>query len=131
MQDQSPYEGLQGDIRKLRLPEIEVWKNQYSDKRYDVEYTTAEFSSVCPKTGLPDYATIRVGYVPDKSCIELKSFKMYLLAYRDIGIFNEHAVNRILEDLVSACSPWEASVEAEFMPRGGISVRVRVEYTKD
>lgn len=105
-----------------RLPAIECFENQFPG--YTVTVSIPEFTSVCPKTGLPDFGTITIEYVPDRSVMELKSLKMYLLAYRDIGIFNENAVNRILRDVVRACRPVRAMVRGEFRPRGGISATV-------
>ncbi len=104
------------------LPKLETWPNQYPG--YEINIVYPEYSSVCPKTGLPDYATITIQYVPDKLCVELKSLKMYLLAYRNLGIFYENAVNRILDDLVAVCRPVSASVTGEFTPRGGMRSRV-------
>ncbi|TRZ82097.1 preQ(1) synthase, partial [bacterium] len=84
----SIYEGLQDDIRNLKTPAIEVWENQYNDKTYTISIRTDEFSCICPKTGLPDFADISIEYIPDKYCIELKSFKLYLVFFRNIGIFH-------------------------------------------
>ena len=126
----SGYEGLQKNIRKLKTPDIEVWNNQYPDKIYTISLDITEFTCVCPKTGLPDFARIKVEYSPRKYCLELKSFKMYLLCYRDLGIFHEHAVNRILEDLVRACKPRRIKVTGEFNPRGGIITTVTREYKR-
>src|SRR5213078_4112672 len=94
------------------LPEIETWPNQYAD--YEIEIVMPEFTSVCPKTGLPDFGKIVLRYVPDKLCLELKSYKMYLLAYRDIGIFQENVTNRILRDVVAAANPVRATVIGDF-----------------
>ena len=87
-----------------------------------------EFTSVCPKTGLPDHGTIRLIYVPVKACLELKSLKMYSLAYRNLGIFQENIVNRFLEDVVRSCHPVTARVIGDFTPRGGISTKVTAAY---
>ena len=89
------------------LPEIETWPNQFPD--YLIEIDTPEFTSVCPKTGLPDFGKILLKYVPDKRCLELKSYKMYLLSYRNIGIFQENIVNRVLRDVVKATNPISSS----------------------
>ncbi len=128
MKKQSSYEGRQDRIRKLKTPSIEVWKNQYPDKDYVVEITTPEFTCICPKTGLPDFATLKISYHPTKACIELKSFKMYLIFYRNLGIFHEHFVNKILEDIVKACKPKWAKVEGIMNTRGGIQTTVTAEY---
>ncbi len=110
------------------LPEIETWPNQYPD--YEIEIDTPEFTSVCPKTGLPDFGKILLRYTPDKRCLELKSYKMYLLAYRGIGIFQENATNRILRDVVKACDPIRATVIGDFSPRGGLGTVVPAEYKR-
>ena len=130
MSKKSSYEDLQNKIRALRAPEMEAWVNKYPDKDYMINLETSEFTCVCPKAGLPDFATIKLEYVPDKLCVELKSFKMYLLFYRDVGIFHEHAVNKILEDFVRACGPRRAKVTGEFNIRGGIKTTVSAEYKK-
>ena len=110
------------------LPEIETWPNQFAN--YEIEIVMPEFTSVCPKTGLPDFGKIVLRYVPDKKCLELKSFKMYLLAYRNVGIFNENAVNRVLDDLVAACKPVGATVTGKFTARGGLSSTVVANYPR-
>jgi len=124
----SSYEGLQENIRKLKTPRIEVWRNQYPDREYTIRLDVPEFTCICPKTGLPDFASITIEYSPDKHCIELKSFKIYTIFYRDIGIFHEHVVNRMLEDLVRAARPRWAKITGEFNPRGGIKTTVSAEY---
>lgn len=126
----SNYEGLQKSIKDLKTPEIEVWENQYSEKGYTIALENPEFTCVCPKTGLPDFANITIQYKPVKFCVELKSFKMYLLFYRDVGIFHEHAVNKILEDFVKACKPKWACIKGEFNTRGGIYTTVSAEYKR-
>lgn len=110
------------------LPEIETWPNQYPG--YEIEITLPEFTSVCPKTGLPDHGTITLQYVPDKRCLELKSLKMYMLAYRNLGIFQENVVNRFLEDVVKACQPVRATVVGEFTPRGGVYSKIAASWSK-
>lgn len=110
-----------------KLPRIETWENQYPG--YTITIVDPEYNAICPKTGLPDFGTLTVEYVPDKKCIELKSFKMYMTAYRDVGIFYENAVNRILRDLVAACAPARLKVTGEFKARGGISTKVEAEWT--
>jgi 7-cyano-7-deazaguanine reductase len=108
------------------LPEIETWPNQYGE--YEIEIVMPEFTSICPKTGLPDHGTFRLVYVPGKRCLELKSLKMYMLAYRNLGIFQENAVNRFLEDVVKAATPVEATLVGDFEARGGISTSVTANY---
>lgn len=126
----SSYEGLQENVRSLKTPPIEVWKNQYTDKIYTVKLEIPEFTCICPKTGLPDFASITIEYSPKEYCIELKSFKMYTVFFRSIGIFHEHLTNRILEDFVKAARPRWAKITAEFNPRGGIKTAVSREYKK-
>ena len=110
------------------LPEIETWPNQFPD--YEIEIALPEFSSVCPKTGLPDFGKIVLRYVPDRRCLELKSYKMYLLAFRDVGIFQENVVNRVLRDVVEAARPRSATVIGDFTPRGGLSTLVTATYSR-
>jgi 7-cyano-7-deazaguanine reductase len=113
---------------KAVLPEIECWENQYPD--YEIEITLPEYTAICPRTGLPDFGTLYVSYIPDKRCLELKSLKEYITAYRNLGIFYENAVNRILRDLVEACKPISMRVRGEFTPRGGIQSRVEARYSR-
>jgi len=122
------YKGLQKNIRKLSLPKIDVWENKYKDKTYSIHLETNEFTCICPKTGLPDFATIYVDYKPDRFCVELKSFKLYLYAFRNIGIFHEHLTNRILDDFVKSSKPRSAKIRSEFNSRGGIKTVVEREY---
>ena len=110
------------------LPEIETWPNQYPD--YEIEIVMPEFTSVCPKTGLPDFGKIVLRYVPDKRCLELKSYKMYMNAYRNLGIFQENVVNRVLRDVVKAAKPVRATVTGDFTPRGGLSTIVTAEWSR-
>lgn len=100
------------------LPKIECFRNQYEN--YEITISIPEYTSVCPKSGLPDFGTLTIRYIPDKWCVELKSLKTYLLAYRNLGIFYENAVNRILRDLVKASRPIRAVVTGEFNVRGGM-----------
>ena len=131
MNPTSTYDELQNHIRELKTPSIETWVNQYSDKDYTIEITNLEFSAICPKTGLPDYATICIKYVPDKDCVELKSLKEYFVFYRDVGIFHEHVVNKVLEDFVAACQPRRAEVVGDFNIRGGMKTIVHASYVKE
>ena len=123
------YDGLQDSIRQLDTPEIETWTNEYGDRDYTIDITNLEFTAVCPKTGLPDFATIRVTYVPDERCVELKSLKEYFLSFRDVGIFHEHVVNKVLDDFVAACHPRKVEVVGEFNIRGGLKTVVRASYS--
>ncbi|MCP4649107.1 MAG: NADPH-dependent 7-cyano-7-deazaguanine reductase QueF [PVC group bacterium] len=126
----SDYEGLQKSIRKLKTPEIEVWENQYCDKDYWIEMDVPEFTCICPKTGLPDFAIINIDYRPNKYCIELKSFKYYINSYRSVGVFHEHVINKILEDFIKASKPRQVVITGEFNLRGGIKTTVCAEYKK-
>ena len=113
---------------KDKLPLIYTFPSQF--KKYEIQIEIPEFTSICPKTGLPDFGTIALRYEPCKLCLELKSFKMYLLAYRNLGIFNENVVNRILEDIVKAVNPVWAEVNGTFNPRGGIDISVTAKYPR-
>lgn len=126
----SEYEGLQEGIRDLRLPALETWTNQYPDRDYRVHLEVPEFNCICPKTGLPDFATIAIDYVPDRKCVELKSLKLYITAYRNVGIFHEHAVNKILDDFVRAVEPRSVEIRGVFSARGGISTTVSASWRK-
>jgi 7-cyano-7-deazaguanine reductase len=109
-------------------PSIEVFPNQRTDRDYRIRISVPEFTSMCPKTGQPDFGKITITYIPDALCIELKSLKMYMQSFRNMGIFYENVTNRILEDLVAACRPRRCVITAEFTPRGGISTTVCAEY---
>ncbi len=130
MKNTQKYEGLQKRVRTMKTPLIEVWKNQYPDKEYIINLEIPEFTCICPKTGLPDFATIYIRYSPDKNCVELKSFKFYINFFRSIGIFHEHVVNRILDDFVDSCKPRWVNIRAEFNSRGGIKTTVEREYKR-
>jgi len=126
----STYEGLQKKIRKLKTPKIDVWENQYKARDYLIHLEIPEFTCVCPKTGLPDFAEIKIDYRPEETCLELKSLKMYTFFFREIGIFHEHLANKILDDLVTACAPRWMKVVVEMNPRGGITTTVEAEYAR-
>jgi len=108
------------------LPKLECFKNQFED--YEITISIPEFTSVCPRTGIPDFGTITIRYIPDQWCVELKSLKMYILAYRNLGIFYENAVNRILRDFVKASKPIQAVVTGEFNVRGGMRSIIEASY---
>jgi 7-cyano-7-deazaguanine reductase len=107
---------------------LETFPNQFPDREYEIEITCPEFTAVCPKTGQPDFATVIITYVPSNTCIELKSLKLYLVDYRNRGIFYEHSINTILDDLVAACRPRRMTVVGQFTPRGGISSRITARF---
>lgn len=111
----------------VKLPKIACWKNQYKND-YEIKISYPEFSSVCPKTGLPDSGEIVIIYTPAKFCLELKSLKYYLLEYRDMGIFMENITNKILQDIVDACRPKKAKVIGNFVARGGLKSLIVAEY---
>ncbi|HXZ27818.1 MAG TPA: preQ(1) synthase [Terriglobales bacterium] len=110
------------------FPAIETWPNQFP--AYEIVIDVPEFTSVCPKTGLPDFGTLTIRYMPARQCLELKSVKEYVLAYRNLGIFQENVVNRVLEDVVRAARPVWAVVRGEFRPRGGIGTVVEARWPR-
>jgi 7-cyano-7-deazaguanine reductase len=110
------------------MKKIETVKNSYPKRDYNVHIEFPEFTCVCPKTGLPDFANIIIDYIPDKKIVELKSLKLYFVGYRNVGIFHENVVNQILDDIVAACKPRSAKIVGEFNVRGGIKTTVSAEY---
>jgi len=126
--DKASYEGLQENIRNLETPKIEVWQNQYADKVYTINLDIPEFTCICPKTGLPDFAAIRIEYCPAKFCVELKSFKLYIISFRNVGIFHEHLINKMLEDFTAGVKPRWLKISGVFNSRGGITTTVSREY---
>jgi 7-cyano-7-deazaguanine reductase len=121
--DEQAAAGVRAD-----LPEIETWPNQYPG--YEIVIDIPEFTSVCPRTSLPDFGVITIRYMPAKSCLELKSLKEYMNAYRNLGIFQENVVNRVLDDVVRWSKPVWAIVKGEFRPRGGIGTVVEARYPR-
>jgi 7-cyano-7-deazaguanine reductase len=122
-------------MRGVRIPRtstrpIETFPNPQPGRDYEIAIACPEFTSVCPKTGLPDFGEIRITYVPDELCVELKSLKLYLIEFRNLGIFYEQVTNQILDDLVAACRPRRMTVVGDFTPRGGIRTAVTVTYQK-
>jgi 7-cyano-7-deazaguanine reductase len=111
-----------------KLPTIETWPNHFPG--YEITIRFPEYTSMCPKTGLPDYGTIILRYQPRKVCLELKSLKMYLLAYRNLGIFYENAVNRMLRDFVAATKPDWFTVTGEITPRGGLTTTIEARWPR-
>jgi 7-cyano-7-deazaguanine reductase len=110
------------------FPAIETWANQFPG--YEILIDDPEFTSVCPKTGLPDFGHLAIRYMPRDRCLELKSLKEYLQSYRNLGIFQENVVNRVLDDVVRNCSPVWAVVKGEFRPRGGIATTVEARWPR-
>ena len=130
------YEGLDQELPSKGEEAIDpacllTFQYEYPNQKSQVEIDTDEFTAVCPWTGLPDYGDLLISYVPGDSCIELKSLKYYLLSYRDVGIVQEHAANRILNDLVAICQPQSMKVVLDYKIRGGLHTAVTVEYSQD
>ena len=130
------YEGLDQELPSKGEEAIDpsfllTFQYEYPDQQSQVEIDTDEFTAVCPWTGLPDYGVLTISYVPGESCIELKSLKYYLLSYRDVGIVQEHAVNRILNDLVAICHPRSMKITLDYKVRGGLHTTVSVEHSRD
>ena len=109
---------------------LETFENQFPDRDYHIEIVCPEFTSVCPKTAQPDFGTLIFDYVPDQKCIELKSLKLYLVQFRDEGIFYEHVTNFIMDDFVSVVQPRSATLVAKFNARGGMTSEIMVDYEK-
>ena len=110
---------------------LETFLNPRPERDYEIAIRCPEFTSVCPKTGLPDFGEIRITYTPDERCLELKALKYYLIEFRDKGIFYEHVTNQILDDLVGVCQPRRMTIVGDFSVRGGITTQVTARYTKD
>jgi len=130
------YEGLDQELPWKGEEAVDpsfllTFQYEYPDQQSQVEIDTDEFTAVCPWTGLPDYGVLTISYVPGESCIELKSLKYYLLSYRDVGIVQEHAVNRILNDLVAICHPRSMKITLDYKVRGGLHTTVSVEHSPD
>ncbi len=111
-----------------KLPKIECFSNQFKD--YEITIEIPEYTSICPRSGLPDFGKITIRYMPNKFCAELKSLKYYIIGYRSLGIFYENAVNRILKDFVNAVKPKWAHITGEFTPRGGMKSTVEAKYNR-
>ena len=127
------YEGLDQELPAKSEEAVDpacllTFQYEYPNQQSQVEIDTDEFTAVCPWTGLPDYGVLTISYVPGDSCIELKSLKYYLLSYRDVGIVQEHAANRILNDLVAACKPRSMKITPDYKVRGGLHTAVTVEH---
>lgn len=109
---------------------LETFPNPHPDRDYEIRFDCPEFTCLCPKTGQPDFATIRIFYIPDQTCVELKSLKLYLWSYRNEGAFHEAVTNKIMDDIVKAVSPRYIEVEGDFFVRGGIHTVVKAHYQK-
>ena len=112
----------------LNLAPLDTFAYKYTGKEIRINFTCPEFTAICPFSDFPDFATINIEYVPDELCIELKSLKLYINSFREVKMFHEHVINRILDDFVKACSPREATITAQFSARGGLALSVRAEY---
>lgn len=118
-------------MRTIEVPvagQLETFENQYPQRKYTIEIVCPEFTSMCPKTGQPDFGTITYKYIPNKTCVELKSLKLYLQKFRNEGVFYETLINQLLDDFVAACQPVHCLVVGEFTPRGGITSKITAEY---
>ncbi|MCI0830189.1 MAG: NADPH-dependent 7-cyano-7-deazaguanine reductase QueF [Chloroflexi bacterium] len=130
------YQGLDQELPSKGEEAIDpscllTFQYEYPNQQSQVEIDTDEFTAVCPWTGLPDYGVLTISYVPADSCIELKSLKYYLLSYRDVGIVQEHAANRVLNDLVAVCQPRSMKITLDYKIRGGLHTVVTVEHIRD
>lgn len=123
----SSYEGKQTHIRDLKTPAIETFTNIYKGNDYTIDFTIPEFTAICPKTGLPDFGTIHITYIPNAECIELKSLKEYVLFFRNVGIFHENVVNKMYDDIKKAIKPKYLKIFGDFSVRGGIKTTVKRE----
>ena len=113
-----------------KYKDLEIVSNESSDREYNIDVSVPEFNCVCPKTGLPDFANIIIQYVPDKYIVELKSLKLYMVKFRNVGIFHEHVTNRILDDIVKVASPRKIKIVGDFHPRGGVKTSVTAQWEK-
>ena len=118
-------------MKSLPKPtDLEIVKNEYLDRDYIINISIPEFNCVCPRTGLPDFANIKIQYVPDKYIVELKSLKLYAVKFRNVGIFHEHVTNKILDDFVKIAQPKKINIVGDFYPRGGIKTSVQADWEK-
>lgn len=132
--DYKKYQNLRFDTQDetaILVDILETVPYEYVGKRTEIMMPTNEFTSVCPWSGLPDFADIKIYVIPNERLIEMKSLKYYLTSYRNVGIFQEHATNKILNDLVACCDPLYMRIEANWNARGGLGTEVVVEYTKE
>ncbi|MEK6288564.1 MAG: preQ(1) synthase [Acidobacteriota bacterium] len=115
----------------MNLPELDTFGYKYQGKEINISFTCPEFTAICPFSDFPDFATIKIDYVPAELCVELKSLKLYINAFRPVKIFHEHVVNRILEDFVRACDPVAVDIEGDFHIRGNIKTVIRASYRRE
>jgi len=114
----------------MELPTLDTFEYKYAGKEINISFTCPEFTAICPFSDFPDFATIKIDYIPNELCVELKSLKLYINGFRSVKIFHEHVVNRILEDLVKACDPMAMDIEGDFNIRGNIKTVIRASYRK-
>jgi len=114
----------------MNLPALDIFEYKYKGKDINISFTCPEFTAICPFSDFPDFATIKIDYVPNESCIELKSLKLYINSFRSVKIFHEHVINRILEDFVRACDPMAVDIEGDFNVRGNIKTVIRASYRR-
>jgi 7-cyano-7-deazaguanine reductase len=115
----------------MNLPDLDTFEYKYKGKEINISFTCPEFTAICPFSDFPDFATIKIDYVPNELCVELKSLKLYINAFRSLKIFHEHVVNRILEDFVRTCDPMAVDIEGDFNIRGNIKTVIRGSYRRD
>ena len=115
----------------MNLPVLDTFEYQYKGKKINISFTCPEFTAICPFSDFPDFATIKIDYVPNQLCVELKSLKLYINGFRSVKIFHEHVVNRIIEDFVAACDPNSVDIEGDFNIRGNIKTVIRASYRRD
>jgi len=118
-------------LEEMNLPQLDTFQYKHQANAINVSFTCPEFTAICPFSDFPDFATIKIDYVPNELCIELKSLKLYINAFRSVKIFHEHVVNRILEDFVRACNPISVDIEGDFNMRGNIKTVIRASYRKE
>jgi len=115
----------------MNLPVLDTFEYQYKGKKINISFTCPEFTAICPFSDFPDFATIKIDYIPNQLCVELKSLKLYINGFRSLKIFHEHVVNRIIEDFVAACDPTSVDIEGDFNIRGNIKTVIRASYRRD
>ncbi len=117
-------------VAEMKLYPLDTFAYEYPGQRIEINFTSAEFTAICPFSDFPDFATLYITYMPHKRCIELKSLKLYINSFRDVKIFHEHVVNKFRDDFVAACDPLEFSIEGDFNVRGNIKTVIRTSYKR-
>jgi len=118
-------------LEAMNLPELDTFEYKYKGNKINISFTCPEFTAICPFSDFPDFATIKIDYVPNELCVELKSLKMYINGFRSVKIFHEHVVNRVLEDFVRSCNPLSVEIEGDFNVRGNIKTVIRASYRRE